>query len=400
MKGFRDFYPSDQRKQNYIFKIWKSVALKYGFEEFSAPVLEPIELFNKSGQEIPEQMYTLKDKSDRQLALRPELTPSLARMINENPNLPKPIKWFSIPECFRYENIQTGRSRSFFQFNLDIIGTTSMKADAEVIVTTIKIMESFGLTQKDFYIRISNRKFMDDFLKELGIKDSKPIFRIVDKINKISISEFQKELKDNNLNDDQIKQLNKFLLIRDLKDIKNQSPGLEELKQLFKYLKDFDVSKYCQLDLTISRGFDYYTSTIFEVFDKSLKFRALAGGGRYDNLANLPGVGYGMGDIVLQVLLEDKKKLPKIENDLDYYIVLVNEEMFSTGVKIAEKLRENNRVELDLTERNLGKQLNYANSKNAKKVIIVGPEELKKNKVRIRDMKTGKESLKEIAKLK
>src|SRR3989344_4692883 len=355
MKGFRDFYPSDQRKQNYIFKIWKSVALKYGFEEFSAPVLEPIELFNKSGQEIPEQMYTLKDKSDRQLALRPELTPSLARMINESPNLPKPIKWFSIPECFRYENIQTGRSRSFFQFNLDIIGTTSMKADAEVIVTTIKIMESFGLTQKDFYIRISNRKFMDDFLKELGIKDSKPIFRIVDKINKISISEFQKELK-----------------------------------QLFKYLKDFDVSKYCQLDLTISRGFDYYTSTIFEVFDKSLKFRALAGGGRYDNLANLPGVGYGMGDIVLQVLLEDKKKLPKIENDLDYYIVLVNEEMFSTGVKIAEKLRENNRVELDLTERNLGKQLNYANSKNAKKVIIVGPEELKKNKVRIRDMKTGK----------
>jgi len=396
MKGFRDFYPEQQRIQNYIFNIWKKIASNYGFEEFSAPILEPVELYKKSGDEIPEQLYTLTDKSKRKLTLRPELTPSLARMINQNPNLPKPIKWFSIPECFRYENIQTGRSRSFFQLNLDTIGTKSMKADAEIIVTSIKIMNAFKLTNKDFYIRISNRKLINDLMNELNIKNTKPIFRIIDKINKIPKKDFENELKKEKCTTKQIKEINRLLKITDLKYIKSKSQGLKEIKELFTYLNQFGVSKYCKLDLSIMRGFDYYTSTIFEVFDKTLKFRALAGGGRYDNLANQPGIGYGMGDLVLELFLKEKNKLPELKNDLDYYIICVNNKIWKTGIKIAESLRKNYKVDIDLNDRNLKKQFKYANIKNAKNVIIIGSNELKKNQIRIKNMKTGKESLKSI----
>src|SRR3989344_3022473 len=173
-KGTRDFYPEDQRIQNYIFNIWKSVALKYGYEEIDGPLLEPLELFTaKSGEEIKEQLYLLKDKSNRQLALRPEITPTIARMIAQNKSIAKPIRWFSIPRCFRYENPQLGRLREFFQFNLDLLGSESMKADAEVIATLVKIMQSFNCNKGDFVVRISNRKIMNDLLNSIKIKEIK-----------------------------------------------------------------------------------------------------------------------------------------------------------------------------------------------------------------------------------
>ena len=391
MKGTKDYYPEDKRIQNHIFSVWKKIAEKYGYEEVEPPILESADIYKKSGQEIPKQMYTFKDKSNRLLTLRPETTPSIARMVSQK-SLPKPIKWYSISTCFRYEAPQSGRSRQFTQFNLDCLGTKSIKADAEVILTAIEIMKSFNLTKKDFYIRISNRKLFQDLLNNLNLKNTQQIARLIDKIDKISKKDLELSLKDLKLSQLQIKSLFKILETKDLERIKIKSQGLVELKELFTYLRNYNVLDYCKLDLSIMRGFDYYTSTVFEVFDTSKEFRAIAGGGRYDELAkDCPGVGYGMGDIVLTLFLEKKKKLPELKKEMDYYVAPINEAVIKQAVQIAQKLRQNNNVEIDLMNKNLSKQLEYANSISAKNVIIVGEKDLKNKKITIRDMKTGKE---------
>ncbi len=396
MKGFKDYYPEEKRIQNYIFDKWKSIAEKYCFEEIDGPILEPVELYQKSGQEIPEQMYVLTDKSDRKLALRPELTPTVARMISQNPNIRKPLKWYSIGPFFRYEQPQFGRERQFFQFNMDILGARSMKADAEIITTAVKLMQSFGFTKKDFYIRISNRKLIQALLLELGIKQDslKEIYRLIDKLCKISKKDFELTLKEKGLTQKQISSLLKLLEIKDLSKIKINNQGLDELKELFNYLKQYNILEFCRLDLSIMRGLDYYTSTVFEVFDSSRELRAIAGGGRYDELAkNCPGVGYAMGDVVLELFLKNKNKLPVLDRKIDFYIAAVNKNAEKESIKIAETLRKSYSVEIDLLERNLTKQLEYANSIKAEKVIILGPDEIKKKKLKIKDMKTGKEKL-------
>lgn len=392
MKGFRDFYPEEKRVQNYIFSVWKNTAEKYGFDEIAGPVLEPVELYQKSGSEIPEQMYTFTDKSGRKIALRPELTPTIARMVKQK-ILQKPIKWYSIPECFRYEAPQTGRARSFSQLNLDILGSNSMKSDAEIILCAIDIMRNFNLTKKDFFIRISNRKLFEDLLFSIGITKTqlKEVSKIIDKQNKISKADFIDLLKKQNLSDKQIKDLNVILKIKDLKKIKIESKGLNELKELLSYLKSYNVLDFCKLDLGIVRGFDYYTSTVFEVFDAKKEFRAIAGGGRYDELApGCPGIGFGMGDVVLELFLNKRNKLKVSNKIIDYYIAPVNDKVYDKAIKIANKLRNNGfMVEIDLMNRNLGKQFNYANSRGVKNTVIVGEKD--KGKVTVKDMKTGKE---------
>lgn len=392
MKGFKDYYPKEKRIQNYIFQVWKKVAERYGYSEVDGPILEPVEIYTKSGQEIPEQMYTLIDKSGRKLALRPEFTPTIARMINSS--IPKPIKWYSISRCLRYERPQFGREREFFQFNLDFLGTNSMKADAEVILTAIRIMQEFNLTKKDFFIRISNRKLINDLLLNLEIdeKNFKEIYRLIDKKCKISEKDFKLTLKDKGLTPEQIKNLLNLFEIKSLDKIEVNSKGLDELKELFSYLKELNVLDYCKLDLSIMRGFDYYTSTVFEVFDKSQKYRAIAGGGRYDELAeNCPGVGYGMGDIILELFLKEKKKLPEIKPSL-IYIIPIN--TLKQSLKIAESLRKNGiNVSIDLLEKGISKNLDYANRENIPYVLIIGNQELKSKKIKLKNMKTGKESL-------
>ncbi len=403
-KGTRDFYPENKRIQNYIFNIWKTIALNYGFEEIEGPLIEPLELFTaKSGPEIVSQLYNFKDKSDREVAIRPETTPTIARMIASKPNIQKPIKWFSISRCWRYEQPQSGRLREFFQLNIDILGLTSMQADAEVIATAVNIMQSFNLTKKDFYIRISNRKLIEGLLEDLGLNKNqiKLLFSIIDKKCKISKIEFEQELKKLKLSKEQIKNIDTLFNITDINKIKLKSnlaqEGFDELKELYSYLKYYKVLDFCKLDLTIVRGIDYYTSTVFEVFDPSLQFRAIAGGGRYDNLVDIfsgpkcPGVGYGMGDVVLELFLKKLNKLPKLGRDVDYYVAPVNSKFIKEAIGITEKLRKKYKVELDLMNRNLGKQLEYANSINAKRVIIIGEQDLSKKQITVRDMKSGKE---------
>ncbi len=385
MKGFRDLYPEDKRRQNYMFLAWKFVAEKYGFDEIAGPVLESVDLYKKSGAEIPEQMYVFFDKSGRKVALRPELTPTIARMVSGR-SLLKPVKWYSIADCYRYEAKQLGRGREFTQLNLDILGTKSMKADAEMISATVDLMKTFGLSKKDFFVGISNRKLLDSLLNSIGVRKLKDVYRLIDKKNKISDKAFRSSL---NLNEKQIKDLVKILNIKDLEKIKIESIGLDELKELFSYLKSYKVLDYCKLDLSIIRGLDYYNSNVFEVFDSKRKFRAIAGGGRYV-LEGLDAVGMAMGDIVLELFLDSKKKLEKLFRRIDFYIAPVNDKVYSKAIKVADKLRQKgNIVEIDLLGRNLGKQFNYANSRNASFVVIVGERD--KGKVTIRDMKTGKE---------
>ncbi len=401
MKGFKDYYPKDKRIQNYMFEVCRKIAERYGYSEVDGPILEPVEIYIKSGEEIPKQMYTLTDKSNRKLALRPEFTPTVARMI-DNASLSKPIKWFSISRCLRYEQPQFGRQREFVQFNLDFLGTDSMKADAEVILTAIKIMQEFNLTKEDFYIRISNRKLVQDLFKNIGIKEQnfQDIYRLIDKKCKISNKVFELTLKDKGLSEKQINELEKLFEIKSLDQIKAKikSKGLEELKELFSYLKDYGILDFCKLDLSIMRGFDYYTSTVFEVFDSSRKYRAIAGGGRYDKLAkNCPGVGYAFGDVVLEFYLKERNKLSNLKPNFVYIIPI---KTLKESLKIAEQLRKKGlNISIDLLDKGISRNLDYANKQKIPYVIFIGPEELKKKKLKLRDMKTGKEKFLKIDKI-
>ncbi|MEW6062752.1 MAG: histidine--tRNA ligase [Nanoarchaeota archaeon] len=398
-KGMREFYPEEKLIQNYIVNTWRSVASRYGYKEVECPVIEPLELFTaKSGEEIKEQLYTLTDKAGRKLALIPEITPSIARMVVQK-NIIKPIKWFSIPQCFRYEREQQGRARSFYQLNLDILGTENILADAELIATAVRIMQEFKFTKRDFYVRISNRKILNNLLRAIDIKNTKEVYKVIDKKLKISKEEFEKELKRLKLNNKQIEELNKILKINNVKILGSYNIDTSELEELFNYLKFYNVTDYCKLDLSVVRGLDYYTSTVFEVFDRSMKLRAIAGGGRYGNLADIfgkekcQGVGFGMGDVVLKLFLNEKNKLPMLTSELDYFIAIIDKSFLKDAIRIAEKLRNKYNVEINFSSKNLSKQLDYANKINAKNVVIVGPKELSKKKVKIKDMKTGKEKL-------
>ena len=399
MKGFRDFYPEDKRKENYIFNIWKKIAEKYGYEEIDMPILEDAEIYNKSGQEIPEQIYRFKDKKEREIALRPETTPSVARMVKANPSVRTPIKWFSISQCYRYEKLQKGRGREFYQLNVDFLGTREMQSDAEIIVTLINILKEFGLTEKDFYIKISNRTLLNDLFKSLNIKNAKEVSRLLDKREKISESDLKKELKKLKLDNKQANKLFELFKLDSLNKIKIESNGLDELKELFEILKRYNADKYCKLDLSIMRGFDYYTSTVFEAFDKKKEFRSIAGGGRYDDLAGMPGVGYGMGDIVLGLLLEENGKLNDLRNETD--VLLIPIKTLDKCIAIAEKLRnEGIKVKLDLLDRNISKNLDYADKLKIPYVIIIGEDELKQKKLKLKNMKTGNEKLVKIEEIK
>jgi len=405
LRGTRDFYPENKRLLNYFFEVWRTVAEKFGYEDFDGPLLEPAQLWTlKSGAEIPEQMYVFEDKSGKKVAIRPELTPTLARMVAaRQKQLVKPIKWYSIPRCWRYEAPQSGRLREFFQFNLDCLGTESMMADAEVIATAVEIMKKFGCTEKDFYIRLSNRRLAESLMLQAGVKKSslKEVCRIIDKKDKVKPEEFMEMLNDvagksaeallDMLNNKSIDSIDYNSLPEEGKK------GFDELKELLKCLDDFGISSFIKVDFSIMRGFDYYTSTVFEVFDSSREFRAIAGGGRYEDLVKdfggepCPGVGYGMGDVVLELFLRKLGKLPELKKELDYFVAPVNKEVVSDAIKVAVKLREKYNAEVDLMGRSLRKQLDYANAVNAKRVVIAGKKDLSKGGVTVRDMSSGKE---------
>lgn len=405
LKGTRDFYPDLMRELNAIFKVWKDVPVSFGYEEVDGPLLEPVELWTlKSGAEIPDQMYRFTDKAGRQVAIRPELTPTLARMVAQQKSLQKPIKWFSIPRCWRYEAPQSGRLREFFQLNVDCLGTESMLADAEVIATGVEVLKKLGCTAEDFYVRLNNRRLISALLKACGVKDDilEDVSRLIDKREKLKPGDFELAMKDLGLGEE-IEAIKKVLEYKNLEEVDYDSLsdegklGYDELKELLLLLKDLGISSYIKLDFSIMRGFDYYTSTVFELFDAKGDFRAIAGGGRYDDLVadfggdKCPGVGYGMGDVVLSLFLKKLNKMPEVKKEVDYFIAAVTRDVIPKVMGLATLLRKKASVEIDLVGKSLRKQMDYANSINAKKVIIIGPKEIAENKVTLKDMVSGEE---------
>jgi histidyl-tRNA synthetase len=409
VKGTRDFYPSEMAVRNWIIDGWKKVSVRNGFEEYDGPIFEYLKMFQiKSGDEIVEQLFSLRDRGGRDLALRPEITPTLARMVNQRINsLPKPIKWFSTPRLFRAERPQKGRLREFFQWNIDIIGEDSPLADAEVIFTTADYLREIGLTSKDIKVKVSSRELLADYLLSLGIPENKlgSIYVILDKKDKLPPDTFEEILKEQIPDKSTVSKILDFMNVDSITQLKefveDGSAAYLNIKCVLDNLDMMGVGDFCVYDPGIVRGLAYYTGIVFEVHDVAGELRAICGGGRYDNLLRdfggpqISATGMGMGDAVLGILLEEKnllqKQLPRLI--LDFFLACVNDDYNEAAVKLTMKLRSAGfAANFSYKITKLGKQLKQASEQNAKKCIIIG-DEFKNNKLVVKDMSSSQQEL-------
>ena len=407
LPGFRDFYPADLALRAHIFQTWRTVATRYGFEEYDGPPLEPLDLYTaKSGDEIVGQLYNFTDKGDRQVALRPEMTPTLARMVAAQAGkLRKPIRWFSIPQLFRYERQQRGRLREHFQLNCDLIGEASALADAEIIALAVDVVRGFGLTSKDVRVRLSDRRLLNQLLNSFDLTEEQisAIYGWLDKQGRsVSASNLQR-MHDLKIDQDIIAFLNAACEVKDLGKLKRvlaKKPALESsishLEAVLDALNSMALADFVEIDLGVVRGLAYYTGTVFEVFDTGRTLRAICGGGRYDNLLNavggveLPAVGFGMGDVVLGELLRDKGLAPSDVSSIDVFLAFISQEDLPHVLSLAHSLREANlRVEYSLSPQAVGKQLKLADSRSARLAVVVGPDERARGEVMLKDLRSG-----------
>ena len=401
VRGTVDYYPDEMSIRKQVFNKLSSVARRYGFQQVDSPVIESQALLKKKqGEEIIEQLFVLKKKSEEDLALRAEFTPSLARMyIDKQKSIPKPVKWFCIDRVFRYERPQAGRLREFFQYNVELYGARSNYADAEIINLAVDSLKALGLTENDFKVKLNNRRLIQGLLLNLVSEEKlDDVMRIIDKRTKIDESQFKEELKNAGVAVQDVKTIID-LLYKDLSELKpGNLMGKEGLEEVQNILECVDKN-YVSVDLSVVRGLAYYTGMVFEIFDKQENLRSICGGGRYDNMIELfggevsPAVGFGMGYSTLYKLLELAGKLPVIEGGPDYFVAAVNDSVKKEAYRLVSELRKKHVVEHDLMNRNIAKQMNFANKMGAHKVVIVGPEEIKNNQVKVKDMKTGEESL-------
>ena len=379
LPGFRDFLPDDWARQNYIFGKWWNVARRYGFVQWEGPALEPTELYTKkSGPEIVGQLFNFTDKGDREVALRPELTPSLARVVAAHDReFKKPLKWFSIPHCFRYEKQQRGRLREHYQFNADIIGEASLDADIEMIALCVDLLRGFGFGANDVVVRISDREFWIDFLRQQNVPEDKwqETLQIIDKSEREAREKTAAKLGS---------------LAEPAFKILDGEGRSEKLDRIVEALRGRGIADFVQVDLGIVRGLAYYTGVVFEAFDRSGKLRALAGGGRYDNLIShlsdgalsLPAIGFAMGDVVLAELIDEipaaKKELEAAvagQQALDLYVVIAKEERRADAVAQIQSLREAGyRVDYPLAPAKVGKQFQAAEQLGARVALLFGDE--------------------------
>jgi len=406
VKGTRDFYPEEMRLRNWLFDNFTYASLLHGFEEYDAPVLETEELYTrKQGEDIVKQLYNFKDKGDRKVSLRPEMTPSLARMVMSRAGvLPMPIKWFSIPQCWRYERMQKGRGREHFQWNVDIWGTTEISADAELFSVITTFLEGVGLTEEDIVIRVSSRKVLEEVLGSLGI--SGDLFAqtciIVDKMDKLSPEVINEQLTDLGHNSEVISTIQSTLGLKHLnslkKVLKSDSKALSELTELFEAIESYGIADWVEFDASIVRGLAYYTGSVFEVNDRKRKFRTICGGGRYDKLLStlggkdLPATGFGFGDMVIMELLKDKGLLPQLLSGVEDVVIALDSELKNVAVKVASVLRDSDRlVDLVLEDKKMKWAFKHAERVGATRLILVGPEEWSRQKIKVKDLQSGEE---------
>jgi histidyl-tRNA synthetase len=412
-KGTRDFYPEDMAMREFIFKTWEKTCRRYGFESYDGPMFEHLELYSqKSGEEIEKQLYAFEDKGGRRVALRPELTPTLARMVaSRGTMLKRPIRWYSIPALFRYERMQKGRLRQFFQLNMDILGVSQVSADAELIAAVVAMMLDLGFTAEDFSIHVSSRNLIHQLFTAAGVAESMmaALLAILDKQHKIPPEEFTRELTAVLIDASLVQKVADVLACRAIHDLEKQypdMPAVKELADLFSQLSDYGVAQFAEFDIGIVRGLAYYTGIVFEVFDKKRSMRAIAGGGRYDHLVALyggpdtPAVGFAAGDVVLGELLKEKGIVIPTARRSAVYVASFETDHPRKAIQMTQLLRQAGiGCEFSLTPGNIGKQLKLANAANAAYVVFVGGDEEKDGKVRLKDMTNGTESLLEPAEL-
>ena len=400
VKGTRDFFPEEMRLRNWLFEIWRSASVQAGFEEYDTCVLEHEDLYiRKAGDEISKQLFSFEDKSGRRLSLRPEMTPSLARLVlQHNKSLSFPIKWFSMPQCFRYERMTKGRRREHFQWNADIIGQPQILAEAEILMLLISACESMGLTKKEFKVFINDRRILNAILTQINVPEDlhSTVMVILDKRDKISSEALVAMLEDTGMSAKQVGQLNEFLSNTDLKNLEgnlSDTTGVEQLHSLMDMMDTAGCSGYLKFDISIVRGLSYYTGAVFEVNSPEKKHRAICGGGRYDSLLSafggetVPAVGFGFGDVVVLDVLKEMGRFPELPRKLDYTIIPFANEQVGIALKIAAELRmRGSVVDCNFSMRKMKKTMRQANESGAAKAILLFPEELAEDKVVIRDM--------------
>jgi histidyl-tRNA synthetase len=402
LPGFRDFYPeplphpdvwsADARQ--YIFNQWREVARRYGFREYDGPPLETLELYTtKSGAEIVGQLYNFKDKGDREISLRPEMTPTLARMIAAHErSYKKPIKWFTLPQLFRYERQQKGRLREHFQLNADIIGETDPAADAELIALLIDTLRSFKLTSEDFVVRLSSRNAWHEYFLSRNGEPAKEyeFYQIIDKLEREKPEVSAEKLRSINFSMDDV---NAF--------VEKGEPTVE-LQSILDNLGARGLKDFVKIDYHVIRGLAYYTGVVFEAFDHKGEFRAISGGGRYDNLVklisggkvDLPALGFGMGDVVLLELLKSRGLLPKFDGGIDIFCLIEDEALRRDSLKLIHDLRSNGvSVEYSLTKAKSDKQFKRAQELKAARTVRLERSPTGELTAKLKDPKTREERL-------
>jgi histidyl-tRNA synthetase len=397
LNGFRDFPPEQFAERAHIFATWRRVAARYGFVEYDGPPLEPLELYTrKSGEEIVGQLYNFVDKGGRDVALRPEMTPTVARMVAEKARtLRIPVRWFSIPQLFRYERAQRGRLREHFQLNADLFGEAGTAADAEIVALVIDILREFGLTSDDVRVRLSDRRLLNAILAALGHPAERvpAIYAVLDKLERTPPDVTREKLAEAGCSDAQVDAL--LALVQEtatrgaeaLRPLLADGEGGERLAALEETLAQVqaligtDVAPWVRVDLTIVRGLAYYTGLVFEVFDTKGELRAVAGGGRYDNLlqalggVDMPAIGFGWGDVVLGELLRDRGLLPRDVAQLDWWVIAEGDVPPTTLREIVGALRRHgDRVEYALRAQKPQKQFEAARKANARLVLSLRPD--------------------------
>jgi histidyl-tRNA synthetase len=394
------------RLRNWLFDNFDDAALLHGFEEYDAPVLEHEELYTrKQGEEITQQLYNFQDKGDRKVALRPEMTPSLARMVMSRAGaLPMPIKWYSIPQCWRYERTQRGRGREHYQWNVDIWGTNEISADAELISVLVTFFEGVGLSEEDLVIRMSSRKVLEEVLGSLGIVGD--MFAqtciIVDKMDKLPADVVSEQLASLGIEAKAIETIQSTLGIKDMESLRSmlgeESPAVVELTSLFSALDAYGISEWIEFDASIVRGLAYYTGPVFEAHDRAGELRAICGGGRYDKLLStlggkdLPATGFGFGDMVIMELLAEKGLVPELTSGNDDIVISLSPELRNAAMQVASSLRATGRsVDLVLEDKRLKWAFKHAERSGAQRLVMVMPDEWKDGKVRIKDLESGEE---------
>ncbi len=407
VRGTRDFYPDDMRVRNWLFERFHSAARAHGFEEYDAPVLESEDLYTrKAGEEIVGQLYNCEDKGGRRVALRPEMTPSLARMVMAKAGaLALPIKWYSIPQCWRYERTQRGRGREHYQWNVDVWGMDGVEADAELLSVLAHFFDSVGLGSEDLVIRISSRKVLEEVLGSLGIEGDTfaQTCVIVDKMNKLPADVIEAQLGELGLASDDISKIRSVLGLTDLEALASalggESAAVAELGALFALCDSYGISDWVAFDASVVRGLAYYTGPVFEAHDRAGELRAIVGGGRYDKLIgtlggkDLPATGFGFGDMVVMELLAEKGLVPDLASGVEDVVFGMGSELRGSAMQVAGRLRSSGRsVDLVLEEKKMKWVFKHAERCGAARLVMVMPDEWAAGNVRIKNLDTGEES--------